>query len=96
VTDQPPALDSPEDPAGTHRLRAERQARAQSRSLFQLISRRDLAKAALLVIVLVVIVALQRQSGSIIKRLTDALLGPPPPTLKEAPRVRMAPPVRAP
>jgi hypothetical protein len=96
VTDQPPALESSEDPTGTERLRAERLARAQQRSLFQLIPRKELAKAALLVVVLIVIIALQRQSGSIVKRLTEGLMGPPAPALKhEAPRVRMAPPAKA-
>jgi hypothetical protein len=97
VTDSPPADESPDDVAGAERLRLQREKLAQPRSFFSLIPRGDLAKVVLLLVLLVIIVALQRRSGSIVKRLTDGLYGPPPPAHQhEAPKVRMAPPVRAP
>lgn len=86
--------------AGARRVRAQRQALAEPRSLLALIPRRDLTKVVLLLLFLVVIVALQRRSGSIVRRLSEGFMGPAPapaaPAVKEAPRVRLAAPVEAP
>jgi hypothetical protein len=91
VTDLP---EDPEDPAGTDRVRAQRSARAESRSFLSLLPRSDLTKIAILLLVLAVIVVLQRRSGDIARRFSEGLLGPTPAQTapREAPRVRMAPP----
>ncbi len=87
------------DASGERRLRAQRLALAEPRSLFALIPRRDVTKVVLLLVFLVVIVGLQRRSGSIVKRLSEGFFGPPPAAevpVREAPRVRLAAPMKAP
>ena len=92
MTDRPE--DPSEDPAGTDRLRAKREARAESRGFLASIPRGDLIKVALLLLFLAIIVVLQRRSGDIARRLSEGLMGPAPAQTAppEAPRVRMAPP----
>jgi hypothetical protein len=104
VTDRPaddvqpsrPEGDTTVDPVANARLRVA-EARA-SKSLFELIPRRDLTKAVLLVVILVIVIALQRRSGSIVKNLTRDLSNPPTRVEpKGPPRVRLqAPPSPSP
>jgi hypothetical protein len=85
--------------AGARRLRAQREARAEPRSLLALIPRRNLTKVVLLLVFLMVIIALQRQSGSIVKRLSEGMFPVPPapaPQPRQPPRVRIAIPGTAP
>jgi hypothetical protein len=95
VTDRPEEHDLAErDDSAAADDRLRRAEAAASRSLFELIPRRDLIKVVLLLVFLVVVIALQRRSGAIIDNLTRGLSGPPPASTHsgEPPRVRLAPP----
>jgi hypothetical protein len=89
------AEDPSEDVAGTHRVHAEREARARPRGLLSFLPRADLTKVLLLLLLLGIIVVLQRRSGDIARRFSEGLLGPAPAQTspQQAPRVRMAPPI---
>jgi hypothetical protein len=65
----------------------------EPKSFFQLLPRRDLTKAALLVVILIVVLALQRRSGTIIDNLTRGLSLPVPTQVqpRQPPSVRLAP-----
>jgi hypothetical protein len=68
-------------------------AELEPKTFFQLLPRRDLTKAALLVVFLIIIVVLQRRSGSIVKNLTQGLSAPVPVQVqpRQPPSVRLTP-----